>query len=271
MNNISIPIFTSDASLGRSILTSDDFEIIEKKGTKKPKEIDENSTSIWTIANIHNLNPVHIVENSMVSFISHFKYAKKSARKLIFGVKFKLLQDATEKTESSFNTESEVIVWMKNSSGYDDLIRLYSAIHSEPNNFYYYARGDWKILNRYWTKNLVLTIPFYNSFLEKNTFTYGHRAIPEFGQIEPNFLLEYHDLPFDNILSDVVKKYALSHKYQLTPSHSIYYYANKDAIAYQNLRCILDRTTFDMPNLKHFSSDKFSFESWLKMEEEKSK
>lgn len=262
MNNNIIPIFTSDASLGRSILTADDYEKIDKDGKKVNKEPDNESVSIWTIANQHKINPVYIVENSMVSFISHSKYAKKLGKKMVFGVKYKILTDASDRSEESFLSESDVIVFMRSQDSYADFIKLFSAMNADSNHFYYYNRGDWKTLQKYWSDKLLLAIPFYNSFLEKNTFNYGHRAIPSFGDMNPYFFVESHDLPFDSILSNIVKNYCDIHKYPMINTHSVYYYKDEDAVSYQNLRCIIKRTSFDMPELKHFCSDQFSFESY---------
>src|SRR5690606_14011914 len=154
----SIPFFTTDASLGKSILTSDDPEVFDKKQNKTIfKEINDSSPiSIWSIANIYEINPVYVVEDSFVSFVSHYKYAKKLKKQLIFGCKFKIVTDSNDTTEESLKTESNVVVWMKNNKGYEDLIKLYSAIHSDQNKYYWdrfnmigYNRGDWKMLQKY--------------------------------------------------------------------------------------------------------------------------
>ncbi len=252
MNNI-ISLFTSDASISKSILTTDEAE----------DKIDENKpVSIFSIAKIHNIDPIFIVESSFVSFISSYKNAQKLNKQLIFGIKFKIVQDSKLKTEESFLTESSVIVWMKNSDGYKDLIKLYSAIHADESNFYYYPRGNWKLLQDFWTDNLSMSIPFYGGFISKNVLNYGHHAVPDFGSIRPNFILEEHELPFDGILTQKITNYCRENKYDIIEGHSIYYYKDKDVFPMQIMRCINNRSTFDCPNLNHFSSNKFSFESW---------
>lgn len=277
MSNV-IPIFTSDASLGKSILSADDPEKVDKETGKKifkPLNTSE-SISIWTIANENKLDPVYIVENSMVSFINHYKYSQKLNKQLIFGVKFIITADPSNKDDKSKLSDSNVIIWIKNSEGYKDLIKLFTAIHGNPDNYFWskfdfkaFYRGTWKILQEYVTDNLVLTIPFYDSFLHKNLLTYGAIAIPEFGKLKPTFLLENHELPFDKLLRENVIHYCEEHKYEIVENHSIYYYLNSDAKSFQVFKCITNRSKYDMPDLEYFGSDKFSFESYKERLDEK--
>ncbi len=265
MSNNIIPIFTSDASLGKSILTSDEAK----------DKIDESlSVSIWAIAKVHDLNPVHVIEDSFVSYIAHYKQSLKLKKQLIFGIKFKIVQDRKDNSEDSVLTESDVVVWMKNSEGYYDLIKLFSAIHSDAENYIWdkyarkaYYRGDWKLLQEFWTKNLALSIPFYDSFLHNNILKYNHKAVPNFGKIKPTFILERHDLPFDDIIQDAVINYCKENEYESINGHSIYYYQKEDLRAYQVDRCISARTTYQMPNMEYFSQPTFSFESWKELNE----
>lgn len=256
-----IPLFTTDASLGKSILTSDE-----------PKDIDESSSiSVWSIAKTHNLNPVHIIEDSMIGYINHYKYSLKLDKDLVFGLKFKVVNDSLDITPESFKTESNIVVFMRNSDGYKDLIKLSTAINADTNRCIwdkfarkYYNRADWKLIKEYWTDNLELIIPFYDSFLHLNTLEHGHYSIPEFGKIKPIFILEEHDLPFDDIIKNSVVNYCKENKYETANAHSIFYYKNQDLRDYQVDRCIATGSTFQMPNMEYFSQDTFSFESWKK-------
>jgi len=248
-----IPLFASDASLGRSILTSNESE----------SEINENSpVSIWTIAKVHNIDPVYVVETSFVNFISHYKNAQKEKKHLIFGIKFRVVSDAKQKSEESLLTESKIVVFMKNSAGYKDLVRLYSEFHGKEENFYYTGRGDWATLQKFWTDNLLLAIDFYDGFLASNLLQYEHKAIPEFGSIKPYFFVESHELPFDSLIYDATKQYCDATQDKMLNVHSIYYYRDSDIISYCTFRAIANRSSFEKPNLNGFSSDKFSFESY---------
>ncbi len=272
MKNDIIPIFTSDASLGKSILTADDPESVDKNtGKKYFKEIDGNAAiSIWTIARDQDLSSVFVLEDSFISFINHYKYSKKLNKQLIFGIRFKIVENAKDPSEENSKTESNVIVWMKNSAGYNDLIRLYTAIHANKDHYIWdkwerigYNRGDWNLLQQFWTDNLEMTIPFYDSFLHKNLLKHDYRAVPNFGKIKPNFILESHNLPFDDLISDSVLNYCKSNKYDHLNGHSIFYYKKEDAQAFQIFKCIHTRTTYEMPDMPYFSQPTFSFESWL--------
>lgn len=268
-----IPFFTTDSSLGKSILNSDDFEEIDKKtGKKGVKPIKETEPlSIWTISYHHKLDTMYVIEDSFIGFINHYKYAKKLGKKLVFGVKFKIVNDSKNATAESFLTECNVIVFMKNSAGYNDLIKLYSAIHGNKDRYIWdkfnmmgYNRGDWKLLQEYWTNNLLLVIPFYDSFIHRNLLEYNHHAIPEFGKMEPVFVLSKHELPFDELLQEAVKNYCIENKHEIINGHNVYYYKDSDAQAFQIFKCITLRTSYEMPELSFFSQPTFSFESWEK-------
>ena len=134
----------------------------------------------------------------------------------LFGIKFIITKDPANKEDKSKLSDSNIIVWMRNSNGYYDLIKLYTAIHGNPDNYFWnkfefkaFYRGTWKILQDHMTDNLLLTIPFYDSFLHQNLLTYGAMAVPEFGKLNPTFVLEKHELPFDRslycILYDVIR------------------------------------------------------------------
>lgn len=265
-----ICIFSSDASLGKSILTTDaperniDGKIIQ---VDKPELIDESApVSIFSICNSYNIDPIIILESSMVSFIQSYKMAQKLKKQLIFGVKFPIVSNAKDKSELSLKTQHSVCVFIKNTDGYRDLTKLYSEIHGNVDNFYYTGRGDFNILHKYWTKNLLMVVPFYSSFVANNTLNYGYSCIPEFGNIKPVFIIENHALPFDELLKEKTVKYCKENKYEMIDGYSCYYYKKDDFKAYQVFRCISERTTFDTPELPHFSSDKFSFENYIKNE-----
>lgn len=249
-----IPIFTSDGSISKSILTSDESAEIK----------DDAPVSIWSIAKEFNIDPVVILETSMVNFISHYKNAQKLGKQLIFGCRFRIVNDNYDLSEDSMKTESCVSVFMKNSNGYRDLIRLYSAINANKDTFYYYPRGSWKLLQKYWTDNLLMLIPFYSSFITKNTLNYGYRCVPEFGKIRPVFVLESHELPFDEILREKTIHYANENKLEVIEGSSIYYFKDSDSRQYQVFRAIHERSSFQKPELSYFCQNTFSHESYLK-------
>lgn len=258
-----IPLFQSHYSVGRSILT-----------LEPSAEIKDNApVSIFSILKTHGLNELNLYENSFSGWVAAYEQSRKEKVKLRYGIKFTLCQDCKDKSEDSRLTESKIIVWMKNSGGYEDLVRLYSNIYKNPDNFYYIGRGDWKLLKENWTKNLELSIPFYDSFLFNNLMYYKHVAIPDFGNIEPTFLFEnLHVLPFDPLILDLVNKYTLANKYKSENTHTSLYYKENDILAYQIFRIVRNRShsakknSINSPNLEHFNSKKFAFETFLNHE-----
>lgn len=248
-----LPIFSSDASIGKSILTTDEAA-----------EIDENAPiSIFSIAKAYNLDKIIILDNSMVSFINCYKNAQKLGKQLIFGVKFKICSDAKDQSEASLSTLSNICIWMKNSNGYKDLIKLYSIAHANKETFYYTGRLDWKSLKDNFSNNLYLTFPFYNSFIHNNLQFYSHRAIPEIGDIPFAFQVESHDLPYDNMILSAIKNYCNYNKCEILDTHNVYSYKNADILPLLIFRCINNRSVAEKPELSGFGSDQFSFESWL--------
>ena len=248
-----IPIFSSDASIGKSILTADE-----------PAEIkDDAPISIWSIAKEYELEKVFILEKSFINFINHYKQAQKLNKQLVFGCRFKIVSDAYDQSENSLLTESNINIWMANSSGYNDLIKLYTVANADKNRFYYTGRLQWKDLQQINNNNLSVTIPFYNSFLAQNLLEFKHRAIPEWSNIRPRFHIENHELSFDSIIEKAVLSYVKENKLDVINSHQIYYMRDKDILPAQIMRCIINRSSFDCPDLNHFSSNKFSFESYL--------
>lgn len=194
MNNI-IPIFSSDASLGGAILT-----------VEPAAEIKDNApVSIFSIAKEHNLSEIYLVDKSFCNFITAYKNAEKLKKQLVFGIRFKVVSNAKDQSEESLKTESNICVFMRNSNGYKDLVKLYSASHANKETFYYTGRLDWRTLTELFTDNLLLTIPFYNSFIHKNLLNHNHLAVPQLGNIKPIFFIEEHGLPFDGIIRKVVQ------------------------------------------------------------------
>lgn len=240
-----LPLFTSHYSIGDSILTLD--ESLEIK--------DNYPVSLIALAKKYS-QVLRLVDNNLSGFIEGYKNSSKNKIEFQFGLKLCVCDDLTKKDEESFLTESNVIIWILNSNGYKDLLQIYNQAATD--GFYYIPRTDWAALKQKMTNNLGLTIPFYSSFIAKNTFNYKHRAIPDFGALKPILQIEAHDLPFDNLLMQKT----LSFGAQTQKTHSCYYFKNEDILQYTVFRCVNNRTSFDKPNLSHFSSNKFSFESF---------
>lgn len=115
-----------------------------------------------------------------------------------------------------------------------------------------------------------MAIPFYDSFIYNNLMKFSN-CTPNFDFCKPVFFIENNGLPFDNFLSEKVSEYCRSNDLKTEQTKSIYYKQNKDVAALQTYKCITGRSfgnkTLSKPNLDHFGSDQFSFQSWKKENE----
>jgi len=179
--------------------------------------------------------------------------------KLIFGLRVTITEDISDKSEASLKKESKIIIFPKNNAGYKKLIKL-STIASST-GFYYVPRLDYTTLKDNFDDNLMIAIPFYDSFLFNNSL-YGHLCVPDLSFFKPVFFVEENSLPFDHIILDKVNLYAKD-KYEIQKTQSVFYYEREDFLAYLTFRCINNRTNLNKPNLEHMSSDTFCFESYL--------
>lgn len=249
-----IPLFKSHYSIGKSILT------LEKKG-EKDKLLKENPNyigpeSIIDLCLQNNIKHLFLVEDSMSSFLEAYLNSKDAGLKFSFGLRILVTANLEDKSEESIEKSSRYIIFAKNENGYRDLIRLYSIANRD--GFYYYPRLDFKTLNKNWTDNLLLAIPFYDSFLHKNYFS-GHICLPDFSKIQPIFFWENNGVPYDNQLKRRVFEYA-DGKYPIYKAKSVFYNKKEDFPSYMTFRCISSRTTLDKPELTNLCSDRFCLE-----------
>ncbi len=250
MNKDILPIFTSHFTFGRSTLT-----------LEKPEEIVDNKPiSIITLAKEYKLNEICLVEDNFSGFIEAYNNTKKNDIQLKFGLKLVICNDINDKSEASFKSESKVIIWMKNSEGYKDLIRIYSKAACD--GFYYIPRLDWKNLQLMFTENLVLSIPSYSSFLHNNLLK-GAECVPDLGKIKPNIMYSEMNLPFDSLIENSHRNYATNNKLDLVECHPIRFYSEKQFDSYYVFRCINKRSVLSKPNMDGFASREFNFISYI--------
>lgn len=242
-----LPLFKSHYSVGRSILTLEDRD-----------EIESNlPDSIVTISLKHNIKRPILVEDSMGGFLEAYTNFTKHKINFIFGLRVTVCDSINKKDEESRLTESKFIVFMKNSNGYEKLIKIYSIAAKE--GFYYYPRIDYSTLESLWSDDLELCVPFYDSYIYNNSFC-NNTCVPKINFAPPTYLEEKNNLILDSLL----KRKLDNLKVKTEKAKSIYYYKDSDFKSYLTFRCINKRTTLDKPELLHMSSDKFSFESWSK-------
>ena len=253
MNRV-LPLFKSHYSLGRSILTLENDE-------SAPDESD----SIFDICKENEMNEVVVIDHNMSGFLQAYQNSKDSNIKLIFGVRLTICNDMNQKDADSLKTNNKIVILLKNEEGYKRLIRIFSLAARD--GFYYEPRIDYKTLKKEWSdKDLSMAIPFYDSYLFKNTL-YTNICVPELSFAELTYFVEDNDLPFDEIVKEKVINQAKTEKAKIQKTQSIYYKQKKDFKAYLTFRCINNRSTLERPELDHMTSDEFCMESWKEKNE----
>ncbi len=245
-----LPIFSSHYSQSaQSCLT------LEERGKSKgPK-------SIVDLAIDAGLKEVYLVDDKIDGFIEAYKNLSKEKIDLRFGLKLTICADANDKSDESIKTESKVIVFIRNTKGYSDLIRI--SNYAWTTGFYYTGRIDWKTLKEKWTDNLLLALPFFSSFAAVNTLTFAS-IVPDLPS-KPTIFREIDSvLPFASLIDEALDVFNKDKQYPEQKVKSIYYATRADFKAYMVYRCIAERSTFSKPEIDHLASDHFSFEDWRK-------
>jgi DNA polymerase-3 subunit alpha len=242
-----IPLFKSHYSLGRSILTLEDKD-----------EMDDYPDSIIQICKQNKMKELYLVEDNMSSFLEAYSNCRKNKIKLNYGLRISVTESMSDKSEESKTKSSKIILFFKNKKGYQQLTKLYSIAAKE--GFYYEPRLDYETISKNWTDDLILCIPFYDSFIFNNTLR-NSLCIPQFDFTKPIFFIEDNDLPFDALVKQKALSFAEKNGLKIYKAQSIFYNLREDFKAYLTFRCINNRSILNKPNLDHMSSDEFCFES----------
>ena len=254
-----LPLFKSDFSIGKSILTLNHPD----------KSLDGGSDSIFEIAQSNGLKEVILVENCLTGFLQAIKNSEDLGIQLIFGLSLIVCNDLSQEPKAnSRQDESNIIVFAKNGSGCKLLNKIYSKAFTEG-----YGRIDYKNLKKIWEPDVFLYIPFYDSFIFKNAMGFNN-CTPELSFTEPTFFIEENGLPFDSLIREKVLSYCEKNNLKTETAKSIYYKSRDDFAAYQTYKCICNRkygsADFGLvnPKLEHCGSKEFSFESWKEKNDE---
>ena len=251
-----IPLCKSHYSIGgKSILTLG----------PPNKEDKEGSDSIFSILQEAGMKQLVLVEDSMIGFLEALKRSEELNIQLIFGLRVSMCDDASipKKESKEDNCEHKVIIFAKNDMGCKRLYGIHSAAHVKGQ-----GRIDEDALKKIWDKNdLEMAVPFYDSFIFKNTMGFNN-CTPHLEDFSPSFFIERNGLPFDSLLEEYVVSFCKSFNYEITLSKSIYYKLRRDFEAFQTYKCICSRnfgraSTLSRPNLDHFASREFCFESFM--------
>jgi|TARA_Y100001951_G_scaffold99274_1_gene101082 DNA polymerase III alpha subunit len=244
-----VPLFKTHYSIGKSILTATDPASIKEGG----------ADSVIQIAIENNLDKLVLVEDNFHGFLESKKRCDEHDIQLVFGLRLSVCNSH----EDDKKKNHKVIIFAKNDHGCKKLYKIHSQAFCD-----YEQRLTFKDLKEHWTNNLLLAIPFYDSFLHRNNFSFAE-FIPDFSFVKPLFFLENNQLPFDHLLRGVVEDYCARHNYNTEESKTIYYKNKKDFAAYQTFKIICNRSfsgrksDLTRPNLDHCGSQEFCMESFL--------
>ena len=270
-----LPLFKSHYSVGKSILTLAPATVGARNGSASAQndvreELHCGPSSIFTIAQKHNLERIILVEDSLIGFLEAHKQSQDLGINLSFGLRLTMCDNMTvDFKPNSLTSRHKIIVFALNGKGCVLLNKIYSAAQTQG-----HGRIDADALkNLYDPTALKIAIPFYDSFLFHNTFSYKEPCLLDHSFFTPTFFIEDNGLPFDDTLRGVILNYTDKGKnFPLVTTKSIYYENRDDFESYQTYKCICSRgfstraKTLDMPNLDHCGSPEFCFESYLENE-----
>lgn len=245
-----IPIFRSTYSIGRSILT------LDSEGSSKPNY----PQSIIDLCKAGGIKDCFLIEDNYSSFPEAYSNCKKAGLNLRYGIRFTVCDDINKKDEESLVNEHRVIILAKNSKGEKQLEKIWSK--AATTGFYYNARLDYNSIKELWTDDLQILMPFYDSFIHRNLL-YFSTIVPLFEFTKPYFCVEKgHELPFDHLIENAVLDYCSKYNHKILNTFTIYYPDIQRFKAFTVRKCVDSRTTISRPQLDHYSSDKFGFDTW---------
>jgi len=240
-----IPVFKSTYSIGKSILTLDE------------DEIEGGPDSIFTICEENDVKSLVLVEDSMTGFVTAHNRCKDKDIDLVFGLRLTCCND----TKEDDNSDHKIVVFANDDVGCKLLYKIYSHAHTGN------GKVDFAFLNSVWNDSVELIIPFYDSFIFNNNF-HLRKCVPDFTKITPTFWVEENNLPFDELLKEKVIAFSTRIDRHAKKVKSIFYKNKRDVEALQTYKIICNRNfgrpaTLSSPNLNHFGSNEFCFESYL--------
>lgn len=235
---MTIPVFTSHYS--GSLLTFDTEEDAKKYNMK----------SIISLCKERKIERPLVVEKTMTGFMELFQNAEKAEIFPRFGLKY-FFSHPCEENEH----KHKIIVFLKNMRGYERLIKIHNTANKENGRVI-----SPSILEKYWSDDLQLVIPFYDSYIYNNNMYHNSGCLPEFGGIKPLFFKEDNSLPFDPLIGSLLPKDSIDVK-------TIYYEKREDFPVWMTYKCSLNYNvkgktrSLEDPMFDHCHSKEFCLES----------
>ncbi len=241
-----LPLFKSDFSIGRSILTTD---------LPSGKSPIKDRRSIFHLAKLAELQEIHLVEDSISGFHSTFKNAQKAGVELRYGLRLDSVHDLTD-------TPSRLVYFARNDEGF-------KALRSIHNQFWLYKqRAVFPSIQKF-LSNILIAVPFYDSFVAKNQLHFGISHFPDLKNHEHVYFQEDNDHPFDSLISEKIPAAILGSKNgsNSVSVKSVFYPKRSHFAAYQFVRSGSNKQggkkpTFYHPMTEHQCSAEYSFEAW---------
>jgi hypothetical protein len=227
-----IPLFKSQFSVGKSILTAE---------------------KILDIAKLNSLERVALVEDSFYGFRVFNDLFQKENISFAFGLRISVINNDADHNEKP----SKLVLFAKNNKGIQDLKRLYSNASLNDRNSLVLpdcSEEDFK--------DLKVCVPFYDSYIFNNLFYFGLSYI-NIEHLNPTYFIEDNNHPFDFQIKSVID--GLDVKTQKVKT--ILHHNKEEFAALQMYKASCSRSggkspTFQNPNLNHFCSDEFCWESY---------
>ena len=227
------PLFKTQFSIGKSLLTANNVLEIAKK---------------------NSLEKVVCVEDSFYGFRTLKQKLIENDLKFIFGIRLPVVQNHAD----SDSRPSKLIFFAKNNLGISAIKSLYTASFTSEEGCLSMSDYD-----KSFFKDISVAVPFYDSYIYNNLFHFGLCDLSLDG-IDHQYLIEDNDHPFDF----QIKKSIDSLGVKTLETKSIYYKNRSDFHAFQMYKSVCSRRqgrppTFNSPNLDHFCSEEFCWESFI--------
>lgn len=240
-------LFKTHYSIGRGIIQVNEYDSSKTR----------NCLDLANLCVKHGISQCFVVDDSVAGILPIYNSLLSAGVSLVFGYRVSFVTDASDTSEDSNTSNHKNILFAKDKNDYESLIQLSSEANCE--YFHKYPRIDYNIFHRKYS-NLTLAVPFYDSFLHKNSMSNG-QCIPDFRDADVSVFVEDNNLPFDAPLRRLAESYASGNRVEVVETQTVYYEKTSDVMAYQARR-LMNRSggksgTFQKPELSHFSSDQF--------------
>ncbi len=227
-----VPLFKSQFSIGKSILTSE---------------------KILDIAQTNQLEKVILLEDTFYGFRVFNKLFQDEGIPFVFGLRISVVN-----TEGDYSEKpSKLALFAKNNEGIGDLKRMFSNASLDDRNSLILSDYDASDF-----KNLKVCVPFYDSYIFNNLFHFGLSHI-DIKHLDPVYFIEDNNHPFDFQIKSIIDSLGVKTQAVKTILHR----DKDDFAALQMYKAACNRSggkspTFQNPNLNHFCSDEFCWESY---------